>query len=96
VGAVLRVESGGEAQRDGALEVGAAEVSVEIITPKEIQDLKCSIAFTGTIEKPVFATIDTGLHTRSHGRRGRCFCEGDCAAGKNEGEDDGNVGDGSS
>ena len=83
VGAALRVESGGEIQRDGALEVGAAEVSVEIITPKEIQDLKYAIAFTETIEKPVFAIIDAGLHTKSHGRKGRCFCEADCAAGKN-------------
>jgi hypothetical protein len=81
VGAVLRVESGGEIRRDGALEVGAAEASVEIIVPEEIQDFECSIAFTGTIEKPVFATIDSGLHTRSHGRKGRCFREGDCATG---------------
>jgi hypothetical protein len=63
VGAVLRVESWGEIQRDGALEVGAAEASVEIVAPEEIQDLECSIAFTGTMEKPVFATIDAGLHT---------------------------------
>jgi hypothetical protein len=78
MGAVLRVESGGEIRRDGALEVGAAEASVEIIAPEEIQDLECSITFTGRIEKPVFATIDA----RSHGRKGRCFSEGDCAAGK--------------
>jgi hypothetical protein len=31
--------------------------------------MACSIASIGTIEKPVFATIDAGLHIKSHGRK---------------------------
>lgn len=69
MGTVLHVESRGEIRRDGALEVGAAEARVEIVVPEETQDPVCSIASIGTIEKPVFATIDAGLHIKSHGRK---------------------------